>query len=128
MEPVLHLLHTSSDIFGGSVLYLRILFAGLPVILFYNLAASVLRALGDSRSPLIAMVIAACTNIGLDLLFVAGLRWGIAGAAIATVIAQGLSLLYCMAVIRRIRILHLGREDFSADFSLMGKLLRLGCR
>lgn len=125
-SPVLTLLHTPGDIFAGSLTYLRIMLGGLTVILFYNLEASLLRALGDGRSPLKAMVIAACTNIGLDLLFVMGFHWGIAGAATATLIAQGSSSIYCFIAIRRIAFLKLKRQDFSLDISLAGKLLKLG--
>ena len=125
-SPMLMLLHTPEDIFAGSLTYLRVMLGGLTVILFYNLEASLLRALGDGRSPLAAMVIAACTNIGLDLLFVMGFQWGIAGAAAATLIAQGVSCLYCFIAIRRISFLKLESQDFSLDISLAGKLLKLG--
>ena len=91
-SPMLALLKTPENIVAGSLTYLRVMIGGLTVITFYNLEASLLRALGDGRSPLIAMVIASCTNIGLDLLFVMGFRLGIAGAAVATLMAQGISL------------------------------------
>ncbi|MGN8945483.1 MATE family efflux transporter [Bariatricus sp. HCP28S3_E4] len=91
-SPMLALLKTPENIVVGSLTYLRVMIGGLTVITFYNLEASLLRALGDGRSPLIAMVIASCTNIGLDLLFVMGFRLGIAGAAVATLMAQGISL------------------------------------
>ena len=71
-EPVLRLLNTPSDIIGDSLLYLRIVFAGIPIITAYNLLASILRALGDSKTPLYAVVVATVVNIGLDLLFVLG--------------------------------------------------------
>lgn len=87
-EPVLRLLNTPADIMDGALLYLRIVFGGIPVIMAYNLLASILRALGDSKTPLYAMIVAALINVVLDLLFVMGFHWGIAGAAAATVIAQ----------------------------------------
>ncbi len=90
-EPVLRLLNTPSDIIGDSLLYLRIVFAGIPIITAYNLLASILRALGDSKTPLYAVVVATVVNIGLDLLFVLGFHLGIAGAAGATIIAQAVS-------------------------------------
>ncbi len=98
----LDLMNTPSDIYAGSESYLRIMFGGIPVILAYNLAASILRALGDSKTPLYAMIIAACINIGLDLLFVMVFHWGIPGAAIATVIAQAFSFLFCSEDLRSI--------------------------
>lgn len=125
-SPMLTLLKTPSNIFAGSLTYLRVMFGGLTVILFYNLEASLLRALGDGRSPLVAMAVASCTNIGLDLLFVMKFHWGIAGAAAATVAAQGVSCLYCFVVIRRISFLKLKRQDFAVDIALVGKLLRFG--
>ena len=73
------LLKTPEEIRPISMSYLRILFGGLPVVMAYNLAAAILRALGNGRKPLIAMVIASLTNIGLDLLFVMGFHWGVQG-------------------------------------------------
>ena len=89
--PVLRLLHTPDDIFAQAELYLRILFSALPILGAYNVQAGILRAVGDAKSPLIAMIIASCVNIALDALLVMVFHWGIAGAAVATVIAQGAS-------------------------------------
>lgn len=125
-SPMLALLKTPENIVAGSLTYLRVMIGGLTVITFYNLEASLLRALGDGRSPLIAMVIASCTNIGLDLLFVMGFRLGIAGAAVATLMAQGISCIYCFVVLRRVPFLKLKRQDFAIDISLAKRLLRLG--
>lgn len=123
---VLDILKTPSDIYGGSLIYLRIMFAGIPIVLFYNLEAALLRALGDGRSPLMAMIIASVTNIVLDLLFVMGFKWGIPGAAAATLIAQGVSMVYCFFVVRRITILKLQKEDFKMEGQLSKELLGLG--
>ena len=79
IDPVLGILQTPADIFDGAAIYLRILFAGVPIILAYNLAAAILRALGDSKSPLYAMIVAAGVNVGLDLLFVMVFHWGFPG-------------------------------------------------
>ena len=124
--PMLALLKTPEDIVSGSLTYLRLMIGGLTVIMFFNLEASLLRALGDGRSPLIAMVIASCANIGLDLLFVMGFHLGIAGAAAATLIAQGISCIYCFAVLRRIPFLKLKCRDFALDPGLARRLLWLG--
>lgn len=70
--------------------------SGTLIVIAYNMAASILRAFGDGRSPLVAMLIAGLMNIGLDLLFVLVFHWGIFGAAIATVSAQLVSFLYCL--------------------------------
>lgn len=122
----LDLMHTPEDIYAGSEIYLRIMFGGIPVILAYNLAASILRALGDSKSPLYAMIIAACINICLDLLFVMVFHWGIPGAAAATVIAQAFSFFYCFLAIRKIEILRVRKEDFRLQKDVVRRLLTLG--
>lgn len=125
-EPVLRLLHTPDTILGDTVLYLRILFMGIPVVLAYNLLAGILRSLGDSKTPLHAMIVAALINITLDLIFVMVFQWGIAGAAAATVIAQGTSSLYCFYHIRKIDFIILKRGDCILESQLVGKLFYLG--
>ena len=125
-RPLLQFLNTPDDVIEGSVLYLRITFSGIVIIMTYNLFSSILRALGDSKSPLYAMVIAALLNTGLDVLFVWAFKWGIAGAAAATVIAQCCSALYCLLCIRRIELIRLKKEDWQLDKALAGKLLALG--
>lgn len=124
--PILRLLKTSELIIDNSHLYLTICFAGIPVIMAYNLLASVLRSLGNSRTPLLAMVVAAVINIALDLLFVIGFGWGVGGAAAATVIAQFCSGLFCFLVIRRIPLLQMQKEDWKLEFPVLGRLLLLG--
>lgn len=126
VHRVMLFLNTPADIIDMSMLYLRIVFCGIPIIAAYNILAAVLRAMGNSRSPLTAMIVAALINVCLDLLFVAVFRWGIAGAAAATVIAQGFSAVYCFGVLRKLDILSLKRKDFSPDAGLIGRLLQLG--
>ncbi|MDD3279494.1 MAG: MATE family efflux transporter [Lachnospiraceae bacterium] len=126
ITPILKLLQTPENIFGGAVQYLRVIFAGLPIILLYNLEASILRALGNSKSPLIAMIIAALTNIVLDLLFVLVFHWGIIGAAVATVIAQCVSMLYCLRVLKKIDCIIPEKEDYKLDASMCSQLFKLG--
>lgn len=124
--PILRLLQTPDAIINQSLLYLRIMFAGVPVVMAYNLFASILRALGDGRTPLYAMITAAVINIVLDLIFVMGFGWGIAGAAGATIIAQISSGLYCYFYIRKIEVLSLSREDFRLEKEMDLKLVFLG--
>ena len=126
MVPILRLLHTPEDIFPKAVLYLRILMCGLPVFSAYNVQAAILRAVGDSKTPLIAMLIASLTNIVLDGLFVILLHWGVAGAAAATLIAQSVSALYCLRVIRRLPMLRLERKDLKWEKRTAGRLIALG--
>ena len=126
VHRVMLFLNTPADIIDMSMLYLRIVFCGIPIIAAYNILAAVLRAMGNSRSPLTAMIVAALINVCLDLLFVAVLGWGIAGAAAATVIAQGFSAVYCFGVLRKLDILSLTKKDFRPDAGLSGRLLQLG--
>ncbi|MDE6938887.1 MAG: MATE family efflux transporter, partial [Lachnospiraceae bacterium] len=126
-RPILTLLQTPPEILPDALLYLRIMYIGIPVVMAYNLSASVLRSLGDGRTPLHAMIVAATTNIGLDLLFVLVFHLGIAGAAAATLIAQLISSLFCLYHIRRIDILSFEKNDFSLrDRRLSLRLLMLG--
>ena len=125
-EPILVLLNTPAEIMGGSLLYLRIMFLGIPIVMAYNLLATILRSLGDGQTPLYAMIVAAISNIILDLLFVLVLRWGIAGAAIATLIAQGISSIYCLAKIKKIEFLTLCKSHFALKPAMAGRLLSLG--
>lgn len=124
--PVLRLLNTPAEIFGDAALYLRILFGGIPIVAAYNLLASILRSLGDSKTPLYAIAVAALLNIALDLLFVMGFSWGVAGAALATVLAQAVSMVYCYRNVRQISILDIEREYFRPKPALALTLLKLG--
>lgn len=126
-RPVLELLQTPESILGNSLLYLRIMFAGIPIVMSYNLFACILRSLGDGKTPLQAMLVASAANIALDLIFVIVFQWGIAGAAAATLIAQLVSGLYCLYHIFGIDFLKMQREDFALQGTLCGKLMFLGC-
>lgn len=125
-SPLLAFLNTPSDVIDMSTIYIRIIFWGIPAITAYNTFASILRALGNSRSPLIAMIIAALINVGLDLLLVAGFGWGVVGAAGATVIAQGFSALYCFMVLKKIEVVRISREDFRLERGIFAQLTGLG--
>ncbi len=124
--PLLKLLDTPSDILPMALLYLRILFAGIPIVMTYNLLASLLRALGDGRTPLYAMVVASVLNILLDILFVAGFHTGVGGAAAATLIAQAMAALYCLRVILRMEILRIRPSHLRPDRRLAWQLFSLG--
>jgi len=125
-EPVTALLRVPAEIRPIAIDYLRVLFAGLPVVTAYNLAASMLRALGDGRTPLTAMVAASLTNIALDFWFVMGFRWGVRGAAAATIIAQCLAAGCCILRLCRVEALRLKKEDWAFDGPLWGLLMKLG--
>ena len=125
-RPILQMLNTPPEILGGALLYLRIMFLGIPIVMAYNLVATILRSLGDGQTPLYAMIVAALSNIALDLLFVLVFRWGIAGAAVATLIAQGISSVYCLVKLRKIDFMTLKRSHFGVNSSMAGRLLSLG--
>lgn len=97
----LHMMGTPKDVFNQSAVYLRIYFAGSMGLLFYNMGAGILRAVGDSRRPLYFLIFSALLNIGLDLFFVAYLGLGVAGVACATIISQGASAILIMAALSR---------------------------
>ena len=125
-RPILGLLNTPAEIMDGSLLYLRIMFLGIPIVMAYNLLATILRSLGDGQTPLYAMIVAALSNIVLDLLFVLVFHWGIAGAAIATLIAQGISSVYCFVKIRKIEFMMVKKSHFALKPAMAGRLLSLG--
>ena len=125
-RPVLLLLQTPGDILPNTLLYLRIMFMGVPIVTAYNLLACILRSLGDGRTPLEAMVVASATNIGLDLLFVMVFQWGIAGAAAATLIAQLVSGLFCLYHVSKLELLRLERSNFRLEAGETMRLLGLG--
>ena len=100
--------------------------SGTLIVIAYNMAASILRAFGDGRSPLVAMLIAGLMNIGLDLLFVLVFHWGIFGAAIATVSAQLVSFLYCLVKISKIEYVSLAKANWVPDGKMIKELLLFG--
>ena len=87
-DAILRLLSTPEDIFADASTYLRIILCGMPFLALYNVYCAVLRGMGDSTLPLYSIVVSSAVNLVLDLLFVWGLGWGVAGAALATFIAQ----------------------------------------
>lgn len=125
-RPLLAALKTPADIIDGAFLYFAAMTAALLVVTAYNVASSVLRAFGNGRHPLYAMLIAAGLNIALDLLFVIVFKWGLPGAAVASVISQFVSFLYCLGQIRKIPQVHLGKEAWKIDFRLLSELARFG--
>ena len=124
--PILRLLQTPETILGDAALYLRIMFGGVPVVMAYNLFACVLRSLGDSKTPLHAMIVASGINIVLDLLFVPVFHWGIAGAAAATLIAQVCAALFCLRQLRKLPVLEMKLTGLRLDWFGAGRLLHLG--
>lgn len=124
---LLRITKTPSDVFADSVLYLRIYFAGLIFMLIYNMGSSILRAIGDSKRPLYYLIICCFINIGLDILFVVYFHMGIAGAAIATLIAQAVSaILVTYALMTSYDILKLNLREIRIHFSLLKEEFKIG--
>ena len=126
IEPLLILLNTPSDIIQGSITYLRIMSLGTMIVMSYNCFSSILRSLGNSRTPLYAMMSAAILNIILDLLFVCVFHFGIAGAAIATLIAQCFAALFCFYILYQELPFQFDKSCFHLDISIITDLIRLG--
>ena len=128
INPLLtHMLQTPAEIYADSYTYLLITFIGYPFTLIYNMYAAVLRAVGDSKTPLYFLILSAITNIILDLVFVVGFGMGVAGVAIATMIAQALSCVCChMYVGRKYEIFQLTKETLVFDKDLLKGIIRYG--
>lgn len=125
-RALLEVMHTPEDIFRDALLYIQVIFIGTAASVAYNMFSGILRALGDSVSPLVILVVSSIVNVGLDVLFVVVFQWGVAGAAWATVLAQALSSAMCFAVLRRLELMRFQREDWRGDRDVIRALLRLG--
>ena len=125
-RPLLAALKTPADIIDDAVLYLVSMTAGIIAVTLYNIAAAILRAFGNGRHPLYAMTIAVVLNIVLDLVFVIAFKWGLPGAAIASVVSQLVSFLYCLNQLRKIPYIKLTRETWRPDAPMLLELTRFG--
>lgn len=127
MKPLLTLMNTPSDIFKDAYGYIMIISGGILAQMLYNLLSSILRAIGNSKIPLYFLIISALLNILLDLLFIVGFHMGAAGAAVATIVAQGVSGILCLIyIIAKIPVLHLNRNDLHAGKDVYGIQLKIG--
>ena len=124
--PCLRLLNTPSEIIELTHTYIQILYAGIPVTFVYNMLAAILRALGNSKKPLSAMMVASFGNIILDLIFVVGMDMGIAGAAYGTVLAQVTAMGYCAVSIRRIELCRIGKLNRAPDKEIIVEEVKIG--
>lgn len=124
---ILKLMQTPDGIFRDSYIYLLITFISIPLTFFYNLYSYVIRALGDSRTPFIVLIVATVVNVVLDLLLIGMAGMGVAGAAVATMIAQGISALLChMHMARRFGHLKAVGDERKFDGRMAGALMWLG--
>lgn len=126
-NPLLKLLNTPEEIYGEAYSYIVIIFAGISATMFYNLLASIVRALGDSKTPLYFLLFSSFFNIGLDLLLIIVFKMGVRGAAVATVVSQFISGVLCLIYVKRsFPILHVTKETRDLDFGFVKELLRNG--
>ena len=125
-RPILLLMRTPAEILDYSLQYLRIMLLGVPIVMTYNLLSCLLRSLGDGKTPLYAMILAAICNVVLDLIFVLGLHWGVRGAAAASLIAQCISSLFCYCKLQHIEFLRLNLSHFRLKPATAFRLLGLG--
>ena len=127
MKPLLTFMNTPSDIFKDAYGYIMIISAGILAQMLYNLLSSILRAIGNSKIPLYFLIISALLNIVLDLLLIIVFHMGARGAAVATIIAQGVSGVLCLLyIVAKIPVLHLKRDDLHVGGYIYGLQLKIG--
>lgn len=124
---ILQLLRTPAEILGDAVIYMRTTCAGTIAIVAYNGVASILRALGDSKTPLYFLIISSLINVGLDLLFVLVFHMGVVGVAVATIIAQAVSAITCVIyAYKKVPYFRLTKEQMKPRRQLIYRTIRLG--
>ena len=124
---LLGILHVPDELMEMTVVYLRIIFLGAPFTFFYNALASSLKSVGDSSTPLKFLMFSSLLNAVLDLIFIGLLGFGIVCSAVTTVIAEAVSaLLSFVYILKKIPLLHPGKDQFKIDRHLLGKTLRYG--
>ncbi len=127
MRHILHWMNTPSDMYDQAYGYIMVICGGIAAQVLYNLLASILRALGDSKRPLYFLILAALLNIVLDLVFIIAFQMGAPGAAYATVISQGVSGLLCLVyIVRKVPKLHLHKEDWRVNWDLARWQMKIG--
>ena len=127
VRDIVNLINKPSEAIEGTVNYLIICFVGIPFITAYNIISAIFRGLGDSKSPMYFIGIACAANIALDYLFIGVMNMGASGAALGTVLAQTLSVIISLAVIkRRTSDIRLRIEDFIPRHDIMGRILKVG--
>ena len=126
-KDILKIMQTPENIFTDAYFYLLVTFIGVPCTFFYNLLSSIIRALGDSKTPFWFLLFSTILNVILDLVCILIFKWGVAGAAIATLLSQGISAILCFIYMyRRFEILQGTREERKFNIRLAGNLLWIG--
>ena len=122
-RSLLELINTPEEILADSALYLDIYVLGLPFMFFYNIATGIFSALGDSKTPFYFLAVSSLSNIGVDILFVAGFHMGVAGVAWATFLCQGVSCILAMVVVfRRMKAIPAQRKTVWFSWNMLGKI------
>ena len=126
-RQILTLMRTPEDIFEYAYIYILIIFIGIPATYLYNILSGIIRAIGDSKTPLAFLVISSVLNIGLDLVLIVIFQMGVAGAAVATVLSQLISGILCLIyLIYKFEILRVQKDEWKMDLHLMGILCSMG--
>ncbi len=126
-RQLLQLLNTPKNIFEYAYIYILVMFAGIPFTFLYNMASGIIRALGDSKSPVIFLAISSVMNIGLDIFFITVFNMDVEGAALATVISQAFSgILSVIYIKRKFSILKINRDEWKFRWSYGKKLCTIG--
>ena len=126
-RPMMQLMQTPDDIIDGAVIYIGWIFAGIPFIFLYNMVAAIMRALGDSKTPLYFLILTSALNIGLDLLFVIPFKFGVFGAALATDISQVISgVLSFIYLCRKFDVLKMQKDDLVFSKKACVRLMGIG--
>lgn len=126
-RPILQVMRTPANIIDGSYSYIVVIFLGIPVTYLYNMTAAILRSLGDSKTPVVFLVMAAVLNIFLDLLCIIVFRMGVAGAAVATVVSQAVAGICCLVYMcKKFTILKLSKDEWRWNRDCAGKLCNMG--
>ena len=124
---LLRLMKTPEELYDFAYDYIFTVFAGISATILYNLLSSMLRSIGDSRTPLIFLAIAAALNIGLDFLFILGFHTGVAGAGYASVLSQGISGILCLIyMFKKYEIFRIRKEEWKVSLSCCGRLVSIG--
>ena len=125
--PLLVLLQTPSELMDDAVVFAQISFLGAGAMMFFNYLSAIIRAIGDSRTPLVFLALACGLNVVLVILMVGTFGWGVGGAAVATVVSQAISVLLCLEFVRRrMPVLHVLRDDWRVSRAELAEHLRLG--
>ena len=128
LMPLLRMLNTPDNIINESYDYIFIVFAGMTILMLYNVCCALLRAIGDAVTPLIFLAVSVVLNIGGDYLFMVVIKLGVQGAAISTVLAQLIAMLLCVIyMFKRYEVLRFSKKDIVFEKNLIGKMMASGC-